>query len=120
MADLNSIMASLPPYELKAMGLINNINNISNSSKEFYISYNNSAFSIRDYGCDTTALHINETSQFLILKGDHRKGYEGLNFNEALTYFYAHIDEAHDFSEHGKIFVVNEETYEADYISGGY
>lgn len=119
MSDLSLIMASLPPYELQAMGLLNNDNEII-SAENFYISYNNSAFSRRDYGCDTTALYIDETSQFLILKGDHREGYKGLSFKDALAYFYAHINEAHNFSEHGKVFAIDKQNHTSGYIKGGY
>lgn len=119
MNDLDRVMATLPRYELEAMGLINN-NVISNEAEEFYISYSNSRFSVSDYGCDTTALYVNETGQFLILRGDHRDGYAGLNFNEAIEYFYNHIEDAHKYSDHGRIYIFDEEANSLNCVAGGY
>lgn len=55
----------------------------------FYVSYNKS---VRDYGCVTTALVIN--NKYLILEGDHRKKYsEIIDSNEAcIDYFKNNIN----------------------------
>lgn len=88
------------------------------ANNSFNISYNDSHRAQQDYGCATTALCINSTGQFLILNGDHRSGYKNLNFDESLDYFYSHINEASEFSEHGRIFDFNNGN--ARYVSGGY
>ena len=90
-------------------------NQVTQDAPEFYISYNPS---IRDYGVRTTAIYIKSTGQFLILAGDHRQGYEGLKFKEALEYFYAHVDEVVSQSEHGKIFKFTDGN--AVYVDGGF
>lgn len=91
-------------------------NTISKDTKHFYVSYNGSS---RDYGSDTTALYINETGQFLILNGDHRKGYSELKtLEEHLDYFYNNIEKANTKSEHGKVFDKVGERFA--YIDGGY
>ena len=90
-------------------------NKITENSPEFYISYNPS---IREYGVKTTALYIKSTKQYLILVGNHSEQYAGLNFKEALDYFYAHVGEAVAQSEHGMIFKFENEN--AMYVKGGY
>jgi len=91
------------------------VNQITRREPEFYISYNPSQ---RDYGTDTTAMHINETGQFLTLAGNHTDQYNGLNFTEALAYFYANVDKAVPQSEHGRVFKF--ENGKAAYVAGGY
>lgn len=91
-------------------------NVISKDVKQFYVSYNGSS---SHYGSNTTALVINETSQFLILNGDHRKGYSGLETLEScLAYFYSNIEKANPKSEHGRIFKKVGNGFA--YIKGGY
>lgn len=92
-------------------------NRISKENKNLYISYNN--IDISSYGSDTTALVINETGQFLILNGDHRKEYQDLNtLEEHLKYFYSNIDKVNFRSEHNKIFKIIDK--KGVYIEGGY
>lgn len=92
-------------------------NTISKENKDFHISYNN--VDISAYGSDTTALVINETSQFLILNGDHREGYKDLNtLEEHLQHFYNNIDKVNFRSEHGKLFKIVDN--KGVYIEGGY
>lgn len=91
------------------------INRIVHGAPEFYISYNPS---VRDYGVRTTALYIKSTGQFLILAGNHSKQYEGLTFQESLTYFYDNVNEAIPQSEHGKVFVFS--GGKAVYADGGF
>ena len=92
-------------------------NRISKENKNLYVSYNN--IDISSYGSDTTALYINETSQFLILNGDHREGYKALNtLEEHLQYFYNNIDKVNFRSEHNKVFkIVDNKGF---YVEGGY
>lgn len=93
-------------------------NTISKENKEFHVSYNNR--DVSHYGSNTTALYINETSQFLVLNGDHRKEYNVLNtLSECVAYFYANIDKANTKSEHGKVFKISKEG-KGLYINGGY
>lgn len=82
----------------------------------FYVSYLKRS---ADYGCPTTAIVIEETQQHLILKGDHSEQLNGLNFQQTLDYFYRHLDQAHEYSEHGRIFKFTDEK-KAHYIQGGY
>lgn len=91
-------------------------NVITENKKEFYISYNSRR---SDYGVDTTALVIHETSQFLILAGDHSKEYHGLDFEQALAYFYANVEKAVEQSEHGRVFKCGEDL-RGGYVPGGY
>jgi hypothetical protein len=54
----------------------------------FYISYNNIDGHI--YGGDTTALVWGQMQNFLILNGDHRKGYQPLisaGYDACVAYF---------------------------------
>lgn len=90
-------------------------NRITWIEPEFYVSYNPS---IHDYGTDTTALHIHETAQFLILAGDHTVEYKGLSLTEALAYFYANVARAVPQSEHGRVFRFVDG--KAFYEKGGY
>lgn len=91
-------------------------NKISKDVKDYYISYNPSS---RDYGSDTTALVINETSQYLILNGDHRKEYNNCSsFKKSLKYFYDNIEKANPKSEHGRLFKKIEGGFA--YVKGGY
>lgn len=74
-------------------------NKVSKENKILHVSYNNR--DISHYGSDTTALYINETSQFLILNGDHREVYKNLcTLEEHLDYFYDNIDKVNSKSEH--------------------
>jgi hypothetical protein len=73
----------------------------------------------------TTALFIEKTAQFLILKGDHRDGYKDLEtLDQHLDYFYSNVDQAHDNSEHGQLFsIIKDEKGEmigAEMVAGGY
>ena len=90
--------------------------NVVTEKEGYHISFNRSS---SDYGCPTTAIYIETTSQFLILCGDHKEELEKLNFNECLEYFYNNIDKAHRMSEHKKIFTFNE-VDGASYKEGGY
>ena len=92
-------------------------NKVTQENKQFHISYNNR--DIESYGGATTALYINETGQFLILNGDHRKEYnKQKTLKDCLNYFYNNIDKANNNSEHNKIFKMIEG--KAKYIQGGY
>lgn len=92
-------------------------NRISKENKDLYVSYNNR--DISSYGSDTTALHINSTSQFLILNGDHRQGYKDLNtLEEHLQYFYSNIDKVNSKSQHNRLFKKVGDKFA--YIEGGY
>lgn len=90
-------------------------NTVSESNPDFYVSYNPSS---ADYGTDTTALVIRETSQFLILAGNHAAQYKGLTFKEALAYFYANVSKAVKQSEHGRVFKFVDG--KPGYVPGGY
>lgn len=91
-------------------------NEITKENKKFYISYNSSS---RDYGHDTTALHISETSQFLILNGDHTKQYDNCSsLKDCVDYFYSQADKINQRSEHGKIFRFIDD--KPEYVDGGY
>lgn len=93
-------------------------NKITKDKKDYYISYNNRDIGI--YGSSTTALVINETSQFLLLNGNHTKQLNKLEtLKECLDYFYKNIDKANFRSEHKKIFKVDNKG-KASYIKGGY
>ena len=89
--------------------------NMVKDDKTFTVTYNT-----RDaghYGCDTTALYINDTSQFLILNGKHT--FNGCStLKEHIEYFYNRIDQANPKSEHGTIFKCNDKG--AAYVPGGY
>jgi len=90
-------------------------NTVSETNPDFYVSYNPSR---ADYGTDTTALVIRETSQFLILAGNHSKEYKGLTFKESLSYFYANVSKAVKQSEHGQVFKFVDG--KPAYVPGGY
>lgn len=62
---------------------------LKNEELKFYVSFNKS---VRDYGCVTTALVIN--NKYLILEGDHRKNYsEIIDSKEAcIDYFKNNIN----------------------------
>lgn len=91
------------------------LNRIPYKTDTHYISYNPS---IRDYGTDTTAIYIHETSQFLILAGDHTEELQGLTLEDAVTYFYDNVEQAVSQSEHGQIFTFVDG--KGDYVAGGY
>ena len=92
-------------------------NRISKQEKTHYISYNN--HDTAGYGCDTTALCINETSQFLILNGNHSSEYNNCNtLQDCINYFYLNIEQANPKSEHGRLFKLN--GGKAMYVKGGY
>ena len=68
-------------------------NKVSKQEKTHYVSYNN--YDRAEYGCDTTALYINETSQFLILNGNHSSGYDGCDsLQDCVDYFYENVEQA--------------------------
>lgn len=72
----------------------------------YHISYN---WSSRDYGCPTTAIYIKDTGQYLILCNNHKDALETLeNLDQCVKYFYDNIDQAHRFSDHGKVWEVDE------------
>jgi hypothetical protein len=92
-------------------------NRVSKQEKTHYVSYNN--YDRAEYGCDTTALYINETSQFLILNGNHSSGYDGCDsLQDCVDYFYENVEQANFRSEHGTIFKFNDG--KAEYVKGGY
>ena len=92
-------------------------NYISKDSKDYYISYN--PLDVQSYGDTTTALHINETSQFLILNGNHTEQYNNCkDLKECLKYFYSKKEAFNKRSEHGTVFRMIEG--KAKYIKGGY
>lgn len=51
----------------------NRTDEVETDSPHWHISYCSSS---RDYGCPTTALVIGQSEYFLILKGDHRQGFQ--------------------------------------------
>jgi len=92
-------------------------NKVTKQNNNFHISYNNR--DISHYGCDTTALYINETSQFLILNGDHTKKYKNLEtLRDCLKYFYDNLNKANSKSEHNKLFKIVDN--KGVYVEGGY
>lgn len=52
----------------------NRTEDVDTGSPHWYISYNDT--NIADYGCDTTALVLGQMEYFIILKGDHRAGFQ--------------------------------------------
>lgn len=90
-------------------------NEIPVDTPKYHISYN---WSCSPYGCPTTAMYIKDTSQFLILQGDHTKEYEDLDFEQSLKYFYDNVHLAVKQSEHGKIFTAKDDQFM--YVEGGY
>ena len=94
-------------------------NRLTKQTKQFYISYNNYDTGNDMYGCDTTALYINETSQFLILNGKHTDNYNDCStLQDCINYFYRNIEQANAKSEHGKLFKLD--GGKAEYVKGGY
>ena len=92
-------------------------NLISTETSEYHVSYNN--VDRWPYGSDTTALYINSTSQFLILNGDHRKGFSSSStLEESLVYFYENIAGANVHSEHGRVFKFS--GGKGEYVDGGH
>lgn len=69
--------------------------------KGCYVSYNNR--SIRDYGCDTTALVRMDgvkPTKFLILNGNHKMEYYALgNYEACVEYFKQHLAQQNKSSE---------------------
>lgn len=65
----------------------------------FYISYND--YDIRTYGCDTTALVLENPTHFYILNNDHRENYKPLmdDVEKCLEYFKQHVDQINEMSE---------------------
>ena len=99
--------------------LVSTPNRLTKQTKEYYISYNNYDTGDDMYGCDTTALYINETGQFLILNGNHIHNYNKCNtLQDCIDYFYKNIEQANTKSEHGKLFKFNGK--KAEYVKGGY
>lgn len=94
-------------------------NRITKKEKTYHISYNNIDTDTDAYGCDTTALYINETSQFLVLNGKHTDKYNDCNtLQDCINYFYLNIEQANPKSEHGKVFKYD--GVKAEYVNGGY
>ena len=92
-------------------------NRVTKKEKTYHISYNN--VDTDAYGCDTTALHINETSQFLVLNGKHTDNYNACNtLQDCIDYFYKNLEQANPKSEHGKVFKCD--GVKAEYVKGGY
>ena len=103
-------------YEVDLVGLPNRV---TKKEKTYHISYNNVDIDESLYGCDTTALYINETSQFLILNGDHTDHYNACNtLQDCIEYFYKNLEQANSKSEHNKIFKYD--GVKAEYVKGGY
>ena len=93
-------------------------NLLTKQEKEYYVSYNNYDTDESMCGSDTTALHINQTSQFLILNGNHTKQYNNcFQLTDYIKHFYANIKQANDKSEHGKLFKCG--GVKAEYVKGG-
>jgi hypothetical protein len=61
-------------------------NQIVESGESFYISFNDHDISI--YGCETTAIVLENPTVFLILNGDHRQKLKGKNKKESCEYFH--------------------------------
>lgn len=94
-------------------------NLLTKQEKEYYFSYNNYDTDESMYGSDTTALHINQTSQFLLLNGNHTKQYNNCSsLTDCIKHFYANIKQADDKSEHDKLFKCDD--VKAEYVKGGY
>lgn len=92
-------------------------NKVSKQKKTYHVSYNNYDRAV--YGCDTTALYINKTGQFLILNGNHSSRYDECeSLQDCISYFYQNVEQANFRSEHGKVFKFNDE--KAEYVKGGY
>ena len=51
----------------------NRTDEVETDSSHWHISYCSCS---RDYGCPTTALVLGQSEYFLILKGDHRQGFQ--------------------------------------------
>lgn len=72
------------------------------SFRDYHVSY---ARFLSHYGCDTTALVL-EDRVFLILNGDHKAAMAeaaSIGVNACLDYFIAHINESNALSEHRMI-----------------
>ena len=94
-------------------------NRLTKQTREYHISYNNHDTDDGMYGCDTTALYINETSQFLILNGKHTDNYSACStLQDCIDYFYRNLEQANARSEHGKLFKCD--GTKAEYVKGGY
>ena len=94
-------------------------NSITKKEHTYHISYNNVDTDESLYGSDTTALYINETSQFLILDGKHTSNYNACNtLQDCVDYFYGNLEQANSKSEHGKVFRCD--GVKAEYVNGGY
>lgn len=84
----------------------NKIDEVETGSPHWYISFNSS---VRDYGCQTTALVLGQMEYFLILRGDHREGFSNAIKNTdfpartrlgaCLQYVRDNRAELHEFSE---------------------
>jgi hypothetical protein len=73
---------------------------IESEKEDFYISYN--AYDRMTYGSDTTALVYGEMQHFLILNGDHRKGYAKIidkGYKACTEYFKENIHRKNKYSE---------------------
>lgn len=84
---------------LSTFPMLQPINRVQNFGR-FHISYNPSS---ADYGCDTTALVLDDTV-FLILNGSHQTAMKNAAADGGLPacidYFVAHIGQANRLSEH--------------------
>lgn len=84
----------------------NRTDEVETGSKHWYISFNSSS---RDYGCETTALVLGQMEYFLILKGDHREGFQQAidddkksfrtRLSRCLDYVRQNKDKLHDYSD---------------------
>ncbi|WP_090739327.1 hypothetical protein [Paenibacillus sp. Mc5Re-14] len=72
--------------------------NITNEFKGFYISHNPYESA---YGGETTALILGQGQRFYILKGDHRKEYQGFlsSFTECMNYYCNNPNKLERFSD---------------------
>lgn len=53
---------------------MNQTDDVVTGSPHWYVSYDNET--IADYGSDTTALVLGQMEYFLVLNGDHRRGFK--------------------------------------------
>lgn len=86
----------------------NKTDEVDTGSPHWYISFNSSA-SVRDYGCQTTALVLGQVEYILILRGDHREGFseaiekaafpQHTRLSACLDYVRANADKLHEYSD---------------------
>ena len=84
----------------------NRTDEVDTGSPHRFISYNSRDRNI--YGSDTTALVLGSCECFLILKGDHREGFQAAiqsedlsrsSLNKCLAYVREHRDKLSDYSD---------------------